>query len=325
MLKSSSSHQLKMNNFWKNKRVLLTGSTGFLGTHLLKKLKDKDPVKITLTDSKKDDLRISLNCKRVVKNQDIIIHLAAIVGGIGFNRQYPATMFYDNAIMGLNLMEEARKAKVKKFVSILTVCSYPKLAPIPFKESSLWDGYPEETNAPYGLAKKMLLVQGQAYKKQYGFNSIHLIPSNLYGPGDKSEESHSHVIPALIKKVYQAQKNHAKNVVVWGTGKPTREFLYVEDAVEGIVKATEKYNNSEPVNLGTGTSMSISKLTELIAKLMDFKGKIVFDKTKPDGQPKRNLDITLAKKEFGFQAKTKLEAGLVQTINWYVSNNRLLY
>lgn len=311
---------MNLDNFWHKKKVLVTGSTGFLGTHLVRKLKEKKLGRLTLTNSKKDDLRIKENCQRVVKNQDIIIHLAAVVGGIGFNKLYPATMFFDNAIMGLNLMEEARKANIKKFVNILTVCSYPKFAKIPFKEESLWDGYPEETNAPYGLAKKMLLVQGQAYEKQYNFNSIHLIPSNLYGPGDKSGENQSHVIPALIKKIYNAKKMNKKSIVVWGTGKATREFLYVEDAVDGIIKATQKYNKTIPVNLGTGSSISISKLVSLIAKLMDFSEKIVFDFTKPDGQPKRKLDVSRAQKEFGFKATTKLEIGLIKTVNWYQNN-----
>lgn len=311
---------MNSDNFWHKKRVLVTGGTGFLGKHLIKKLQGEKPARLTLTDSKKDDLRIRKNCQRVVKNQDIIIHLAAVVGGIGFNQKNPATMFFDNAIMGLNLMEEARKAKIKKFVNILTVCSYPKFAKIPFKEESLWDGYPEETNAPYGLAKKMLLVQGQAYKKQYRFNSIHLIPSNLYGPGDKSRENQSHVIPALIKKIYEAKKMKKKSIVVWGTGRATREFLYVEDAVDGIINASEIYNKTIPVNLGTGSSISISELVSLIARLMDYRGKIVFDTTKPNGQPKRKLDVARAQKEFGFKANTKLEVGLIKTISWYQNN-----
>lgn len=311
---------MNSDNFWQGKRVLVTGGTGFVGIHLVKKLKELKPLKLTLTDSKKDDLRVRENCGRVVKNQDLIIHLAAIVGGIGFNQENPATMFFDNAIMGLNLMEEARIANVKKIVNILTVCSYPKFTKIPFKEESLWDGYPEETNAPYGLAKKMLLVQGQAYKKQYNFNSIHLIPSNLYGPGDKSNENQSHVIPALIKKIFDAKKMNQKNIVVWGTGRATREFLYVEDAVNGIIKASAIYNITQPVNLGTGNSVTIKELVSLIAQLMDYNGKIIFDTTKPDGQPKRKLDVIRAQKEFGFKANTKLKDGLIKTINWYQNN-----
>ncbi len=304
-------------NFWANKRVLVTGGTGFWGRHLVEKLKKKKPKKLTLTDSKKDDLRIHKNCKRVVKNQDIVIHLAGIVGGIGFNRENPATMFYDNAVMGIHLMEEARKAKVKKFVNLLTVCSYPKFAPVPFREVDLWDGYPEETNAPYGLAKKMLLVQGQAYWQQYGFPSIHLIPVNLYGPGDKFDPKQSHVIPALIRKILEAKEQGQDRLVVWGTGKATREFLYVEDAADGILLATERYNKPEPVNIGSAFEISISDLAKLICKLVGFDGKIVFDKTKPDGQPRRKLDVSKAKKEFGFEAKTDFSEGLKKTIDWY--------
>ena len=304
-------------NFWSDKRVLVTGGTGFLGRHLVKKLQAKNPKKITLTDSKKDNLRIIANCSRVVKNQDIVIHLAAIVGGIGFNRENPATMFYDNAVMGIHLMEEARKAKIGKFVNLMTVCSYPKFAPIPFREEDIWSGYPEETNAPYGLAKKMLLVQGQAYRQQYGFNSIHLVPVNLYGPGDKFDPKKSHVIPALIRKVLEAKKNNQNQILVWGTSKASREFLYVEDAVDGILQAAEIYNKPEPVNLGSAQEISIKDLAKLICKLAGFSGKIIFDKTKPDGQPRRKLNVSRARKEFKFTATTTLEKGLKKTINWY--------
>jgi len=307
-------------SFWIDKNVLVTGGTGFLGRHLLEKLKKKTPKKITLTNSKKDDLRLIESCRRVVRHQNLVIHLAAIVGGISFNKEHPATMFYDNALMGINLMEEARKAGVKKVVNILTVCSYPKFTPTPFKEKDLWDGYPEETNAPYGLAKKMILVQGQAYKEQYGFNSIYLIPANLYGPGDKFDPKLSHVIPALIRKVSDAKKKGLDKIVVWGTGRATREFLYVEDAAEGILLAAEKYNKIEPVNLGSGKEISIAQLSRLICKLMGFKGEIVFDSTKPAGQPRRRLDVSRAKKEFGFIAKTQLERGLKKTIKWYQSH-----
>ena len=304
-------------NFWADKRVLLTGGTGFLGRHLVEKLKKKKPKKIILTDSKKDDLRIVENCKRVVQGQDIIIHLAGIVGGIGFNRENPATMFYDNAVMGIHLVEEARVAGVQKFVNLLTVCSYPKFALVPFREENLWDGYPEETNAPYGLAKKMLLVQGQAYYQQYGFSSIHLIPVNLYGPGDKFDPKQSHVIPALIRKVLEAKKQGQDRLVVWGTGKATREFLYVEDGADGILAAAERYDKPEPVNIGSALEISISDLAKLISELANFSGKIVFDKTKPDGQPRRKLDVSKAKKEFGFEAKTDFTEGLKKTIDWY--------
>jgi len=250
-------------------------------------------------------------------NPDIVIHLAAKVGGIGLNSKKPGELFYDNLIMGVQLMEEARKRDIDKFLALGTICCYPKFAETPFKEENLWDGYPEETNAPYGLAKKMLLVQAQSYRVQYGFNAIYLMPVNLYGPGDNFDPESSHVIPALIKKCFDAIKEGKDKVVVWGTGKPTREFLYVEDASEGILLATEKYNKSEPVNLGAGFEISIKDLTHLIAELTGFKGKIVWDKSKPDGQPRRMLDTQKAKEEFGFVAKTSFKQGLKKTIDWY--------
>lgn len=307
-------------NFWSDKKVLVTGGTGFLGKHLVEKLKKRKPAKLTLTDSKKDDLRIVENCKRVVRGQDIVIHLAGVVGGIGFNRENPATLFYDNAVMGVHLIEEARLANVKKFVNLLTICSYPKFTPVPFMEENLWNGYPEETNAAYGLAKKMLLVQGQAYWQQYGFRSIHLMPVNLYGPGDKFDPEKSHVIPALIKKFIDAKRDNLRKVIIWGTGKATREFLYVEDVAKAIVLATKYYNKPDPVNLGSSFEISISKLAQLIGDLIGFKGKIVFDVTKPDGQLRRKLDVSKAEKEFGFVSTTPFEKGLKKTIEWYLKS-----
>lgn len=307
-----------MNKFWLNKKVLVTGGAGFLGKHLVSEL-EKQKVIITVPRSEKYDLRIREVCRQVVKGQDIVIHLAAKVGGIGFNMMHPGEMFFDNIMMGAQLMEEARLAGVRKFVALGTICAYPKFTPVPFKERDLWMGYPEETNAPYGLAKKMLLVQSQAYRQQYNFNSIFLLPVNLYGPGDNFDPTSSHVIPALIKKIYEAKKNRKKEVVVWGTGKPTREFFYVLDAVQAIILATEKYNKSDPVNIGAGFEISIKQLVMLICRLMDYKGKIVWDKTKPDGQPRRMLDTTKAQKEFGFKAKTHFEEGLELTINWYLN------
>lgn len=309
-----------MKNFWKNKKICVTGGAGFLGTHLVCKLKERGARDIFIPRSKTLDLRDPKNCQKAVSGRDIVIHLAAVVGGIGFNRENPGKMFYDNILMGTHLMEESRKAGVEKFVSIGTVCSYPKFTPVPFKEKDFWNGYPEETNASYGLAKKMLLVQGQAYRRQYGFNAIFLIPVNLYGPGDKFDPSVSHVIPALIRKIFDAQKRGEDKIIVWGTGKATREFLYVEDAAEAIALATEKYNKPEPVNIGAGFEVSIKDLVKLVCELSGFKGKIIWDKTKPDGQPRRCLDISRAYKEFGFRAKTPFRQGLEKTIKWYKKN-----
>lgn len=303
-----------------NKNILVTGASGFLGSHLVKKLKEKGVKHLYTPTSKEYDLRNLEVCREVVKGMDIVIHLAGFVGGIGLNMAHPGEMFYDNIRMGIFLIDEARKANVEKLVAMGSICCYPNLTPIPFKEENLWEGYPEVTNAPYGFAKKMLLVQSQAYRQQYGFNSVFLLPVNMYGPGDNFEPESSHVIPALIKKFYDAKSNNKDEVVIWGTGKATREFLYVEDAAEGIILATERYNKSEPVNLGAGFEISIKDLTLLIARMVDFKGNLVWDTTKPDGQPRRKLDVERAKKEFGFVAKTPFEEGLRKEINWYEQN-----
>jgi len=306
----------------KTKKILITGGAGFLGSHLIKNLLNKGVPKknIFVPLHSKFDLTKLENCKKVVKNKDIVIHLAAMVGGIGLNREKPGQIFYDNLMMGVQLMDEARKANIEKFVAIGTICAYPKFTPVPFKEKNLWNGYPEETNAPYGLAKKMLLVQAQAYRQQYDFNAIYLLPVNLYGPGDNFDPKFSHVIPALIKKIYDAKKKNEKYITVWGTGKATREFIYVEDATEGIILATEKYNKADPVNIGSHMEISIKDLIHLICKLMDYKGEIRWDSSKPDGQPRRMLDTSRAKKEFGFQAKTPFEQGIKKTIEWYENN-----
>ena len=306
------------------KKILITGAHGFLGKHLVKNLLEKRKVpkeNLFLPTVEEFDLIKWENCQKAVKDQEIVIHLAAKVGGIGANRERPGEFFYDNAVMGIQLTEAARQAGVEKFVAIGTICAYPKFTPVPFKEENLWNGYPEETNAPYGLAKKMLLVQAQAYRKQYGFNVIYLLPVNMYGPGDNFDPKSSHVIAALIRKVYEAKRDGRDYIEVWGTGKPTREFLYVEDGAEGIILATEKYDKPDPVNLGSGMEISIKDLVKLICQLMDFKGEIRWDTSKPDGQPRRMLDISRAKKEFDFRAKTKFEEGLKKTIDWYIKEN----
>lgn len=306
------------------RKFLVTGGAGFLGSFVVKKLLNRGVPKknIFIPRSSELDLRKWEHCVKAVKGQDIVIHLAAIVGGIGYNQEIPGRMFYDNLTMGTQLMEAGRQTGVEKFVAIGTICAYPKFTPIPFAESSLWHGYPEETNAPYGLAKKMLLVQAQAYRQQYGFNAIYLLPVNLYGPGDNFDPKSSHVIPALIKKVANAKKTGNKHIDVWGTGKASREFLYVDDCAEGIVLATEKYNKPGPVNLGASCEIKIKDLVKLICKLMNFKGEIRWDTTKPDGQPRRMVDATLAKKEFGFKAKTNFENGLKKTIRWYIESRK---
>jgi len=307
--------------FWSDKRVLVTGGHGFVGRQLVAQLQAHKPKSLKTPRSSELDFRQPAACAEAVAESDLVIHLAANVGGIGYNQKFPGTLFYDNLLMGVHLMEESRKAGVAKFVGVGTICAYPKFAPIPFKEEDLWNGYPEETNAPYGLAKKMMLVQGQAYRQQYAFNSIYLLPVNMYGPGDNFNPDSSHVIPALIKKIVTARNQNEKEVVVWGTGQATREFLYVADAARGILLAAEKYNGGEPVNLGSSFEISIKKLAETIKKVTGYEGTLVWDTSKPDGQPRRKLNVTRAQKEFGFESEVSFEEGLKQTIEWYEKNN----
>ena len=304
----------------KTKRISVTGGRGFLGGHLVRRLRENRGCEnVFIADVPEYDLRDLGSIRRMFDDQrpDIVIHLAAVVGGIGANRERPGQFFYDNAIMGIQLMHEAYLHQIEKFVAIGTICCYPKHTPVPFSEDNLWDGYPEETNAPYGLAKKMMLVQSQAYRQQYGFNSIFLMPVNLYGPGDNFDPESSHVIPALIRKCVEAKARGEEEMVVWGDGSPTREFLYVEDAAEGILLATERYDKSEPVNLGSSFEISIKDLSETIARLTGFQGKIGWDPTKPNGQPRRMLDTSRAQQEFGFRAMISFEIGLSKTITQY--------
>ena len=318
-----------MSDFWKNKKVIVTGGAGFLGSFVIAKLKERGATDIFVPHIEDYDLTDRDSIKRLFDNtlgdsfdakNMVIIHLAANVGGIGANREHPAEFFYDNLMMGVELMHQAWGRGVGKFVAIGTVCAYPKFTPVPFKEDDLWIGYPEETNAPYGLAKKMMLVQAQAYRQQYGFNAIYLLPVNLYGPRDNFNLQTSHVIPALIRKAIDAQERGDKELVAWGDGSPTREFLYVEDAADGIVTAAEKYNGDEPVNLGSGYEISIKDLTEMIIRLIGFEGKLVWDTEKPNGQPRRGLDVSRAKEYFGWQAQVSFEEGMRRTIEWFKEN-----
>jgi GDP-L-fucose synthase len=308
-----------MTEFWPGRRVMVTGGGGFLGTAVVRRLQQAGATEVFVPRSRDYDLRTPDGIDRALADgdPDLVIHLAAVVGGIGANRENPGRFFYENAIMGIELMERSRRTGVGKFVQIGTVCSYPKFTPVPFREDDLWNGYPEETNAPYGLAKKMLLVQGQAYRQQYGFDVIHLIPVNLYGPGDNFDPSSSHVIPALIKKCVDAREASEDHIEVWGTGAASREFIYVDDAAEGIVLGAERYDGAEPVNLGVGHEITIRDLVELIVRMTRFAGEIHWDPSKPDGQPRRGLDTSRARERFGFVATTGFEDGLQRTIDWY--------
>ena len=306
--------------FWKNKQVLVTGGAGFLGSHVVSLLKETEAAEIRIPRSGTNDLTIRENCRDAVHGIDIVIHLAARVGGIAFNQEKPGDIVRDNLLMGVQLMEEARLAGVTKYVTVGTTCCYPVNTPIPFHEDDLWNGYPEEITAPYGIAKRMLLVQGQAYRRQYNFNAIFLLPVNLYGPGDHFNTEYSHVIPALIKKTVDAKNTGEKQVTVWGTGKATREFLYVEDAALGIVLAAEKYDRAAPVNLGSGIETPIKSVVKLIAEIAGYNGEIVWDTSRPDGQPRRSVDTSRARQAFGFVAKTSLREGLTRTIEWYLEH-----
>ncbi|MDD5326957.1 MAG: GDP-L-fucose synthase [Phycisphaerae bacterium] len=308
-----------MSGFFENKRVVVTGGAGFLGGYIVKGLEKRGCKNILVPKIEDYDLVNMADIVRMYDDMkpDIVIHLAAVVGGIGANREHPGEFFYKNLMMGVQLIEQGRIRNIEKFTAIGTVCAYPKFTPVPFKEEDIWNGYPEETNAPYGLAKKMLLVQSQAYRSEYGFNSIFLLPVNLYGPGDNFESKSSHVIPALIKKCIDAIESGADHIDCWGTGEVSREFIYVADAAEGILLATEHYDGDEPVNIGAGFEITIKELAEKIAEITGFKSEIRWDSSKPDGQPRRCLDVSRAKKYFGFEAKTRFEDGLKETIKWY--------
>ncbi len=305
-----------------NERILVTGGAGFLGSYLVEELKKTGAEQVFVSRSREYDLVDAEGIARLYTDADpsVVIHLAAVVGGIGANMEHPGSFFYKNLMMGVQLMEHARLRKIKKFVALGTICAYPKFTPVPFKENDLWNGYPEETNAPYGLAKKMMLVQSQAYRQEYDFNSIFLLPVNLYGPRDNFDLKSSHVIPAMIRKFYEAKQNNRESVVLWGDGSPTREFLFAEDCAKGILLATKEYDKSEPVNLGSGMEISIADLADKIKSLVGFEGEIVWDKSKPNGQPRRCLDVSRAKKEFGFSAKVDFDSGLDRTVKWYIEN-----
>lgn len=310
-------------NFWNNKPVLVTGGSGFLGKHLVAKLNELG-AKVVTPSHQDYDLVSGDDVRRMYKDfpdTEVVLHLAAKVGGIGANREHPGSFMYDNLMMGTQLMHEAYKAGIPKFVALGTVCAYPKHTPVPFKEEDIWNGYPEETNAPYGLAKKMMLVQSQGYREEYDFNSIFLVPVNLYGPGDNFDPASSHVIPALIKKCVDAVDNNDEEIVVWGTGNASREFLYVDDVVDGILMAAEKYNKSDPVNLGSSYEVTIKDLVDIIVEATGFKGKVTWDSSKPDGQPRRKLDVSKATEEFGFTSQTTFQDGLKKTIDWYRENH----
>ena len=306
----------------RNKTILITGAHGFLGSHLVEELKSCGAKSIRTPTSRDCNLLDIRAVKKVVKDVDCIIHLAAKVGGIGYNREHPAEMFYENIIMGVNLMHEAWMAGVDKFVALGTICCYPKYTPVPFQEKSLWDGYPEETNAPYGLAKKMLLVQAQSYRMQYGFNAVFVLPVNLYGPGDNFNPESSHVIPSIIKKFVEAKNHHSPTVTIWGTGRATREFFYVKEAARALRLVTQQYDKPDPINLGAGFEISIKNLAEKVKNIVGYTGKIVWDKTKPDGQPRRMLDTSKAKHEFGFINTVSFDEGLRTTIAWYEAQKR---
>jgi GDP-L-fucose synthase len=305
---------------WSEKRVLVTGAAGFLGSHLVNNLRNVGAKEIVTPSSKEYDLRKNENCRKVVSDIDIVFNLAGRIGGIEFNKQLPGELFYDNLMIGTQLLHEAKNASVEKFVAQGTVCSYPKFGQIPFTEDMIWDGYPEEINAPYGLAKKMLLVQSQAYRQQYKFKSIVVIPTNFYGPNDNFDLSSSHVIPALIRKILNAKKNNDDKIVVWGDGSATRDFMYVEDTAKGLILAAEKYDDDAPLNIGTSRETSIKELTETICELMDYNGNVVWDKTKSNGQPRRCISNLRAKEMIGFEATTKLKDGLRNTIEWFIEN-----
>jgi len=311
-------------DFWKKRRVCVTGGAGFLGSHLVENLRKRGAGNVFVPRIEEYDLTKLEDIQRMMKaaQPDVIIHLAAVVGGIGANRAHPAEFFYKNLVMGPHLMHIAWEQGVEKFVAIGTICAYPKFTPIPFREEELWNGYPEETNAPYGLAKKMLLVQAQAYRQEYGYNAVFLLPVNLYGPRDNFNPESSHVIPAMIRRYIEAQERGDEEVVMWGDGSPTREFLYVEDAAEAIALASERYNDSEPVNLGSGMEISIKDLAVLIARLTGFEGKITWDTSKPNGQPRRALDVSRAEKFFGFRAQMSFDEGLRRTVAWYMENRK---